>query len=1519
MKQPKRILAYSALALIVMLAAFGAIAFDTSNVAHAQTVPMAPTLTAQASGASTINLSWGSVPDAASYELWAWDNVNEWQRLDGGATSPLTATTFAHTGLTSGTTYYYQVRAVNAGGGVSAWSDRVNEVAGTTAPARPVLTATAGYQQITVSWPAVPGTARYELWAWDNSWTRLDGGATTPLTATSYTHTGLTAGRTYYYQARATNSDGVMSAWSDQVSAVVLSSPNISAPTSFMAARGDQMVTLTWGAPASIAGLTLAGYEYRYAASGATLPATWMSAGPGLTASVSGLNNGTTYNFELRAVSTTDAKGDVAMASATPSTMPDAPMLTATEGYRLVMLSWDAPNDNGAAITRYHIEMLNTQNNWVPETSLAGTATSYTDRSLSDSTVYTYRIIAENVAGRSSASNSADATTLAQPAQVPGMPTTIGAASGPGQVTLTWQAPLFNGGSPIIRYEYRYKLGTATSYTMSFQSAMLELTVDVKPLKPATEYDFEVRAVNSVGAGDAVNTDEQADASRTPGTTAPTAVPVLRTTVGTHAGTASTAGHLSDAAITVSWDALPVSANGGETGPITDYELCYKKLADSAWMRWDPAGAALGTVTAPTLGSVWTAVHGADTADGLLESGTTYQYRARALNSQAAAGEAATCTHWDGAWSNVVSATTPVVAPAAPTLHPAEGAVGPPAQAAWDRNVNSITIRWTPPANTGGADITSYEVWVGTETESDPSGPTVTNLPPSRTEYISVGLSASTTDATRTYYYRVRARNGSGDSRVSMWSEEESGATTVSQTGTPGAPTLSAITPDADGDVPVGWSLPTNQGTSPITSYEVQYQRTDDFADGGFADAAADIADLGDAAIGTPSPPTALTWTHIQAPGDTTWVYRVRAVNGSGAGGWSANSDGVDVAPRIADAPMLTATAVGDDEILLQWTIPEDNGTPITGFAIQQWDPDAGTPEWTTGNLLMPTGGEDRSDEPALTVFAVTGLDAGMTYYFRIQALPGGTQSTADDTMAGAASATTEAGTPSMAMISSATAGTDDDADSITLEWEAPNTGGSNITGYRLRVWDGSNWMPLASPAAGATMYKHEPLAPGTRYYYTLAAMNSMGLGPWSDAATAMTAAGNPDAPMLTAVATGADSIQLSWTVPDANGATITGYQLVRWDNEDPGEWGGDNLLTGNPLADADAETVTEFEDTSLDAGTKYYYRIRALPQTADGNGWSATGMSDATSATTHGDTPGRPEWATGAFAATANSLKLVWVQPTMTGGSDITGYELRIWNGSQWAPEATLGNDLEYDDMNLDAGTKYYYVVRAINGQGAGLWSAFKAGTTAAANPDAPVLTATATGMTTVRLTWTVPDDNGTDIESYVLQRWDPANESSPAWGADNLLGATAEDTIRTLFVDSGRMPGMIYYYRIRAMPQTGDAGWSTIMSATTVAGAPGRPMMVMATADGQNAIDITWQAAMDYGSAIVRYELQRWDAGMWRTIRNDLPSTRTSYKDTGLMADTRYVYRLRAVNRAADNNGMGKWSTLFNDTTAK
>ena len=272
-------------------------------------------------------------------------------------------------------------------------------------------------------------------------------------------------------------------------------------------------------------------------------------------------------------------------------------------------------------------------------------------------------------------------------------------------------------------------------------------------------------------------------------------MPSLRTpNVGTFTG-GTVAGHESNATITLSWAQLPATANGGVTGPVTDYEICYKKSTDSAWMRW-VVGTGFGT---PTLtGSVYSAVHGADGAK--LDPGTTYQYRVRGLNSVATAGPD-TCDS-DVDWSNVVSATTPVAKPAAPTLHAAAGDSAAN-QAAWTLNVNSITIRWTAPEMTGGAPITGYEVWVGTTTVAAGSEaeaaltPTVRNLPPGRTEFISIGLRAETQ-----YFFRVRARNGSRDENVGAWSTEQAGTTTVTEAGTPGAPGTLTVTPNqATGDV----------------------------------------------------------------------------------------------------------------------------------------------------------------------------------------------------------------------------------------------------------------------------------------------------------------------------------------------------------------------------------------------------------------------------------------------------------------------------------------------------------------------------------------------------------------------------------------------------------------------------------------------------------------------------------------------------------------------------------------------
>ena len=125
--------------------------------------------------------------------------------------------------------------------------------------------------------------------------------------------------------------------------------------------------------------------------------------------------------------------------------------------------------------------------------------------------------------------------------------------------------------------------------------------------------------------------------------------------------------------------------------------------------------------------------------------------------------------------------------------------------------------------------------------------------------------------------------------------------------------------------------------------------------------------------------------------------------------------------------------------------------------------------------------------------------------------------------------------------------------------------GGSDVTGYKVQVWDSatSSWVDEASPTG--TSYTHRELTPGKTYYYKVAAVNSQGTGPYGPTTplpylaikTGIDAVALPN---LVATAVGPNEIRLTWNVPAANGSTHTGYMLQKWDGS---TWEGLGNLLG--------------------------------------------------------------------------------------------------------------------------------------------------------------------------------------------------------------------------------------------------------------------------------------------------------------------------------------------------------------------
>ena len=379
-----------------------------------------------------------------------------------------------------------------------------------------------------------------------------------------------------------------------------------------------------------------------------------------------------------------------------------------------------------------------------------------------------------------------------------------------------------------------------------------------------------------------------------------------------------------------------------------------------------------------------------------------------------------------------------------------------------------------------------------------------------------------------------------------------------------------------------------------------------------------------------------------------------------------------------------------------------------------------------------------------------------------------------------------------------------------------------------------------------------------------------------------------PGAPTgLTATASGATAINLSWSAPaSTGGSAITGYKIEVSPNGTSG-W-TDQVANTN-------STATTYAHTGLGGGTTRHYRVSAINTNGAG---TASNVDSATTGTT---VPGAPTGLT-ATASGTTAINLSWSAPASTGGSAITGYKIEVSSngGSSWTNLVanTSNTTTTYAHTGLTAGDTRHYRVSAINTQGTGTPSNVDSATTATTVPGAPTgLSATASGTTAINLSWSAPGSTG-----------------GSSW--TNLVANTGN--ANTTYAHTGLTAGTTRHYRVSAINANGTGTASNVDSATTGTTVPGAPTGLSATASGTTAINLSWSApGSTGGSAITGYRIEVSSNGgsSWTNLVANTSNTTTTYAHTGLTAGTTRHYRVSAIN----TNGTGTASNVANATTGQ
>ena len=453
-------------------------------VTYKQTLP-APTVTGGNDAQGRPTLKWNAVTGAAKYEVYrARSKDGDYIKY-----STVTGTSYTNTSyIENGNTYYYKVRALKSDGTAGAWSSIVSVTYKQTLSAPSVTGGNDAQGRPTLTWNAVSGAAKYEVYrarSKDGDYIKYS-----TVTGTSYTNTSyIENGNTYYYKVRALDANGAAGAWSSIVSVTyrAASTGTLSAPAVTGGNDSQGRPTLKWKAVTGAAKYEI----YRsYSRDGSYSKYSTQTSTAYTNSSY--LTSGTTYYYKVRAL---DANGNAgpysAVVSVTCRLKLSAPSVTGgKDSQGRPTLKWNAVT--GAA--KYEVYRSTSRSGTYTKYSTQ-TSTSYTNSSyLTSGTTYYYKVRTLGSDGSygpysSVVSVTYRATSSAVPAEV-----TMGKATAQGSyITVTWDKA-----ANAASYRVYRRVNNSSDWNVVASSVSGTSYTDWN-VEPGVRYTYTVRGVAADG------------------------------------------------------------------------------------------------------------------------------------------------------------------------------------------------------------------------------------------------------------------------------------------------------------------------------------------------------------------------------------------------------------------------------------------------------------------------------------------------------------------------------------------------------------------------------------------------------------------------------------------------------------------------------------------------------------------------------------------------------------------------------------------------------------------------------------------------------------------------------------------------------------------------------------------------------------------------------------------------------------------------------------------------------------